>query len=49
MQEKPIRATISDAQWKIIEPLIPAAKTGGRPRTVNMREVVNGLSTGQKL
>ena len=40
---KAYKSDLTDAQWKIIEPLIPAAKTGGRPRTVNMREVVNGI------
>ncbi|NEP50063.1 MAG: IS5 family transposase [Moorea sp. SIO3C2] len=40
---KAYKSDLTDAEWKIIEPLIPAAKTGGRPRTVNMREVVNGI------
>jgi len=30
-------------QFKIIEPLIPPAKHGGRPRTVNMWEIINGI------
>ena len=34
---------LNDAQWKVIEPLIPPAKPGGRPRTVNMREICNGI------
>ena len=34
---------MSDAQWKIIGPLIPAAKPGGRPREAKMREIVNGI------
>jgi putative transposase len=34
---------MTDAQWQILEPLIPPAKPGGHPRTVNMREVVNGI------
>jgi putative transposase len=38
-------ADLTDAQWTILEPLIPAAHThhGGRPRQVDMREVVNTL------
>ena len=32
---------LTDEQWSIIEPLIPPAKHGGRPRTVDMREVIN--------
>jgi len=34
---------LTDAQWAILEPLIPAAKRGGRPREVDMREVLNTL------
>jgi putative transposase len=34
---------LSDEEWAILEPLIPAAKEGGRPRRINMREVVNGI------
>ena len=41
---------LTDLEWQQIEPLIPAAKRGGGKRTVDMREVVNGvmyvLSTG---
>ncbi len=34
---------LSDEQWAILEPQIPAAKHGGRPREVNMREVFNTI------
>lgn len=34
---------LTDAQWAILEPLVPEPKRGGRPRTVNMREVVNTI------
>jgi transposase len=41
---------LTDAEWAEVEPLIPPAKPGGNKRTVNIREVVNGvmyiLSTG---
>ena len=30
---------ITTAQWLLIKPLIPDAKPGGRPRSVNIREV----------
>lgn len=33
---------LTDAQWQIIEPL-PPPKPGGRPRTTNLREVVNAV------
>jgi hypothetical protein len=34
---------LTDDQWQAISRLIPAAKPGGRPRSVNMREVLNAL------
>jgi putative transposase len=34
---------INDEQWELLKPLIPAAKSGGRPRSVEMREVINAL------
>jgi transposase len=34
---------LTDAEWAVIEPLIPPGKKGGDKRTVNLREVVNGL------
>ena len=40
---KPYRTDLTDAQWKLIKPLIPPAKPGGRPREIDMREVLNTL------
>lgn len=41
---------LTDAEWALAAPLIPPAKRGGRKRTVDVREVLNGifyvLSTG---
>ena len=34
---------LTDPQWEIIAPLLPPAKHGGRPRTVDLREVVNTI------
>ena len=34
---------LTDTQWAVLAPLIPAAKAGGRPRTTDMREVVNAV------
>ena len=34
---------LTDSQWALLEPLIPASARGGRPRTVNMREVLNTI------
>ena len=34
---------MTDAEWALIAGLIPPAKRGGNTRTVDLREVVNGL------
>lgn len=34
---------LTNAQWDLIEPLIPPAKPGGRPRSVDVREVINAI------
>lgn len=43
MQRKLYPTDVTDKQWAILSPLIPLAKAGGRPRRVNLREVVNGI------
>ena len=44
------RSDLTDAEWALVGPMIPPARRGGRPRDVNVREVVNAifyvLSTG---
>src|SRR5215210_5548428 len=41
---------LTDAEWALIEPLIPPAKPGGNTRTIVVRDVLDGvmfiLSTG---
>ena len=39
---KPYPSDLTDEQWAIIEPLIPVNRVG-RPRTKDMREVLNAL------
>src|SRR6202035_5385847 len=34
---------LTDEEWALVEPLIAPAKRGGNKRTVDVREVVNGL------
>jgi Transposase and inactivated derivatives len=34
---------LSDGEWSILELLIPPSKPGGRPRSVDMRAVLNGI------
>lgn len=40
---KPYPSDLTDAQWELIEPLLPPAKSGGRPRATDMREVINAI------
>lgn len=34
---------LTDAEWFLIEPLLPPARCGGRPRTTCLRDVMNAL------
>ena len=43
MSRQPYPSDLTDAQWAVLEPLIPPARPGGRPRTVDIRGVVNAL------
>jgi putative transposase len=35
---------LTDKEWALIAPLLPPAKPGGRPRSTDLREVLNALS-----
>ena len=43
MRRKRYPSDLTEAEWERIAPLIPPAKPGGRPRGVDMREVLNGI------
>lgn len=43
MRRKPYPSDVTDEQWAILESLIPPAKPGGRPQSVDMRQVVNAI------
>jgi putative transposase len=43
MKRKSYPSDLTDAQWAVLEPLIPDAKPGGHPRTTDMRELLNAL------
>ena len=43
MKTKRYASDLTDEEWVIVEPLVPVAKEGGRPRTVAMGEVLNGI------
>lgn len=40
---KPYSSDLTDAQWEWVRIGLPAAKPGGRPREVDLREVVNAI------
>lgn len=40
---EPYPSDLTEAQWQRIRPLIPPPKPGGRPRSVDIREIVNAI------
>jgi putative transposase len=40
---KPYPTDLSDDEWRILEPLVPEAKPGGRPRAHETRELLNAI------
>ena len=43
MKRKPYPSDLTDDQWELLSPLLPSSKPGGRPRTVDLREVLDGI------
>lgn len=43
MERRPYPTDLTDEQWEILATVLPPAKPGGRPRAVDLREVVNAL------
>jgi putative transposase len=43
MARKSYPTDLTDMEWEILAPLIPAAKEGGHPRTTDMREICNAI------
>lgn len=43
MARKPYPSDLTDEQWMLIEPFIPPERWGGRTRSVDIREVLNGI------
>ena len=43
MDRIPYPTDLTDEQWQLIEPLLPKVKPGGRPRSTNIRDAVNGI------
>ena len=40
---KPYPSDLSDGEWEILKPLLPQPKGFGHPRTVDLREILNGI------
>src|SRR4028118_177081 len=43
MRRKAYPTDLTDAEWEIISPLVPEVKPIGRPRQVDLREIINGI------
>ena len=43
MTRSPYPTDLTDAQWTVLQPLIPGAKPGGRPRSVDIRAVIDAI------
>jgi len=44
MARRAYPSDLSDREWALLAPLLPPAKPGGRPRSVDLREIVNAIS-----
>ena len=43
MERIPYPSDLADEQWRLVAPSIPSPKPGGRPRSVDLREVINAV------
>ena len=43
MERKPYQTDVSDAEWQILQALMPMQKAGGRPRQYEWREILNAI------
>jgi putative transposase len=42
-QRLPYPSDLSDAEWSLLEPLLPPARSDVRPRKYKMREIINAI------
>ena len=42
-KRKPYDSDLTDAQWSLLEPMLPPPSRRGRPRKTDLREVVNAI------
>jgi putative transposase len=40
---RPYPSDLTDAQWELVRPLLPPPPGGGRPRTIDPREIVDAI------
>ena len=43
MDRRAYPTDLTDGQWRLLEPLLPPDSLRGHPRTVNLREVIDGI------
>jgi putative transposase len=43
MNRKAYPTDLKEAEWAILKPMLPEAKPGGRPRRVDLREILNAI------
>ena len=43
MERRSYPSDLTEQEWALLEPLIPPAKPGGRPRTTDMRDGINAI------
>ena len=43
MARRPYPTDLTDGEWAVLQPLLPLPSKRGRPRTVELREVINAL------
>ncbi len=44
LERMPYPSDVTDEEWARLEPLIPAAKPGGRPQEIERREILNAAA-----
>jgi putative transposase len=42
-QRQAYTSDLTDEEWQLLQPLLPRAKSGGRPRKYAMRDVIDGI------
>ena len=43
MVSHPYSTDLSNQEWAVLVPLLPPAKPGGRPRSINLRRILDGI------